>query len=226
MSYFTKPSSPPRVSPKPLARVIKSDLTRAAILDSAFEFIWSHPFRDMTVKSLMSQTGTGRSTFYRYFRDLHEVMEAMLETLQGEVFSASQPWLAGAGDPVALMHEALNGLVRVCYQRGPFIRAISDAATTDKRFEQAWKQFLAGFDDAGTARIESDQEQGLIPDFPARPVAAALNILDAYVLIDAFGQRPRKQQEPVRMALARIWISTLYGSEWAEHETSTLIRNS
>lgn len=224
MSHFTKLSSPPRVRPQPLARVAKSDRTRAAILDSAFEFIWSHPFRDMTVKSLMSQAGTGRSTFYRYFRDLHEVMEAMLEMLQGEIFIAAEPWTAGTGDPVALIHESLGGLVRVCYQRGPFLRAISDAATTDKRFEHAWKQFLAGFDDAGTARIESDQEQGLIPDFPARPVATALNILDAYMLIQAFGQRPRKQQEPVRKALARIWVSTLYGSEWAEHETSTLVR--
>ena len=226
MSYFTKLSSPPRVRPQPLARVVKSDRTRAAILDSAFEFIWSHPFRDMTVKSLMDQTGTGRSTFYRYFRDLHEVMESMLEMLQGEIFIAAEPWTAGTGDPVALMHESLGGLVRICYQRGPFLRAMSDAATTDKRFEHAWKQFLAGFDDAGTARIQSDQEQGLIPDFPARPVATALNILDAYMLIEAFGQRPRKQQAPVRNALARIWISTLYGSEWAEHETSTLIRNS
>ena len=226
MSHFTKLSSPPRVHPKPVARIVKSDRTRAAILDSAFEFIWSHPFRDMTVKSLMDQTGTGRSTFYRYFRDLHEVMESMLEMLQGEIFVAAEPWTAGTGDPVALVNESLGGLVRICYQRGPFLRAMSDAATTDKRFEHAWKQFLAGFDDAGTARIESDQEQGLVPDFPARPVATALNILDAYMLIEAFGQRPRKEQEPVRKALARIWVSTLYGSEWAEHETSTLVRNS
>ena len=226
MSHFTKLSSPPRVRPQPLARVAKSDRTRAAILDSAFEFIWSHPFRDMTVKSLMDQTGTGRSTFYRYFRDLHEVMESMLEMLQGEIFVAAEPWTAGTGDPVALVNKSLGGLVRIGYQRGPFLRAISDAAATDKRFEHAWKQFLAGFDDAGTARIESDQEQGLVADFPARPVATALNILDAYMLIQAFGQRPRKQQEPVRKALARVWISTLYGSEWAEHETSTLVRKS
>jgi len=146
--------------------------------------------------------------------------------LQGEIFVAAEPWLTDFGDPVALMHETLEELVRVCYQRGPFLRAMSDAASTDKRFENDWKKFLAGFDDAGTARIESDQEQGLIPDFPARPVATALNILDAYMLIEAFGQRPRKQQEPVRKALARIWISTLYGLEWAEHETSTLVRKS
>ena len=224
MSHFTKLSSPPRVRPQPLARVAKSDRTRAAILNSAFEFIWSHPFRDMTVSVLMASTGVGRSTFYRHFRDLHEVMEAMLEMISGEIFTAAEPWLAGVGDPVALIHETVSGLVHVCYQRGPFLRAISHAANTDKRFEQAWKQFLAGFDDAATARIVADQEQGLALDFSARPVATALNILDAYMLIEAFGQRPRKQQEPVRKALARIWISTVYGSEWAEHEASTFNR--
>ena len=225
MSHFTKLSSPPRIRPQPVARVVKSDRTRAAILDSAFEFIWSHPFRDMTVKTLMNQTGTGRSTFYRYFRDVHEVMEAMLAMLQVEIFVAAEPWISGVGDPIVLINKTLKQLVRVCHERGPFMRAISDAATTDKNLEHAWKQFLAGFDDAATARVEADQEQGLVANFPIRPVVTALNILDAYMLIEAFGQRPRKKQEPVRKALARIWISTLYGSEWAEHETSTLLRN-
>ena len=224
MSYFTKNSSPPRVRPQPLTRVAKSERTRAAILDSAFKFTWSHPFRDMTVNSLMTPTGVGRSTFYRYFRDLHEVMESLLEMLQGELFIAAEPWIAGVGDPIILINTALKQMVHVGYERGPFIRAIADASTTDKRFEHAWEQFLAGFDDAATARIEADQEQGLVADFPARPVATALNILDAYMLIEAFGQRPRMQQEPVRVALARIWVSTLYGSEWAEHETSPLVR--
>ena len=46
------------------------------------------------------------------------------------------------------------------------------------------------------------------------PVVFALNRLDAYTLLQAFGQHPRKQPEPVQEALARIWISTLYGAEW------------
>ena len=80
------------------------------------------------------------------------------------------------------------------------------------------------FDDAASARIEADQEQGLIPHFDARPVAIALNRLDAYTLIEAFGQRPRSQPEPVREALARIWISTLYGAEWLGKGSSDLVR--
>ena len=101
---------------------------------------------------------------------------------------------------------------------------MSDAATTDERFEKDWVQFLGAFDDAGVMRIEADQAQGLIAAFDARPVAFSLNRLNAYTFIDAFGQRPRSKPKPIQAALARIWISTLYGSEWAEHETSTLVR--
>jgi len=205
-------------------KIGKAERTRAAILNAALALIWSHPFRDMTVALLMDQTDVGRSAFYQYFQDLHEVMETLLDMLQDEIFEVAEPWIAGVGDPVALMHETLAGLVHVCYQRGPFVRAIADAATMDERFEKAWAQFLGRFDDAACARIEADQKQGLIPDFDARPVAVALNRLDAYMVIEAFGQRPRKQPEPIRKALARVWISTLYGSEYLENDSSDLTR--
>jgi AcrR family transcriptional regulator len=212
------------VSPQQSTKIAKSERTRAAILNEALDFVWTRPFRDMTVASLMASTGLSRSAFYQYFTDLHEVMETLLTMLQGEIFTAVEPWLSGVGDPVALIRETLAGLVEVCHQRGPFLRAITDAASTDPRLESAWLQFLVGFDDASTACIEADQKQGLIPDFEVLPVAFALNRLNAYTLLQAFGQRPRQQPDPVRVALTRVWISTLYGAEWLEKKSSDLVR--
>jgi AcrR family transcriptional regulator len=216
--------SPLHVSPQATLRIGKSERTRAAILNAAFDFIWSHPFRDMTVDSVMASTHVGRSAFYQYFSDLRELMQTLLGMVQGEIFHAAEPWLSGVGDPVVLMNDTLAEFVRVCHERGPFLRAISDAASADERFEGDWRLFLEGFDDAATARIEADQKQGLIPPFEARPVAFALNRLDAYVLIQAFGQHPRRKPEPVRKALARIWTSTLYGAEWIGKGSSDLVR--
>ena len=224
MSEIEKSLSPLRMSPQPTLKIGKAERTRATILNAALDLIWSHPFRDMTVSSLMASTGVSRSAFYQYFNDLHELMETLLDMLQQEIFDVAKPWLEGVGDPVTLLRETVAGLVHVCYQRGPFLRAITDAAVTDPHLENAWLQFLAGFDDAATARIEADQKQALIPDFEARPVAFALNRLNAYTLLQAFGQHPRKQPEPVREALARVWISTLYGSEWFGNESSDLVR--
>ena len=224
MSEIKTLSSPLRISPQPTLKIRKSERTRAAILNAGLEFVWSHPFRDLTVNVLMASTGLSRSAFYQYFKDLQDLMESLLDLLKNEVYAVTGPWFEGTGDPVILLNESLAGLVDVCYRLGPILRAANDAAATDERYEKVWKQFIEQFDDAITTRIKADQEQGLIPNFDARPVAEALNRLDVFTLLDAFGQHPRKQPEPVCEALSRIWISTLYGSEWIGKRSSDLVR--
>ena len=213
-----------RVIPEPTGKVTKADRTRAVILNAALEFIWSHPFRELSVNSLMASTGLSRAAFYQYFEDIHKMMETLLHMLAEEIFASANIWLEGVGDPVALLNESFQGLTQSCYQHGPFLRAVADASTTDERFEKSWGQFLSGFDDAGNARIQADQAQGLIATFDSRPVIFALNRVNAYTFIDAFGQRPRKQPKPIQEALARIWISTLYGDKYVEKGASNLIR--
>ena len=213
-----------RVIPAPTGKVTKADRTRAVSLNAALEFIWSHPFRELSVNSLMASTGLSRAAFYQYFEDIHKMMETLLHMLAEEIFASANIWLEGVGDPVALLNESFQGLTQSCYQHGPFLRAVADASTTDERFEKSWGQFLSGFDDAGNARIQADQAQGLIATFDSRPVIFALNRVNAYTFIDAFGQRPRKQPKPIQEALARIWISTLYGAQYVEKGASNLIR--
>ena len=172
----------------------------------------------------MASTDLSRAAFYQYFEDIHKLMETLLHMLADEIFASANIWIEGVGDPVALLNEAFEGLTRSCYQHGPFLRAVSDASTTDERFETSWKQFLGAFDDAGNARIKADKAQGLIATFDSRPVIFALNRVNAHTFIDAFGQRPRKQPKPIQKALARIWISTLYGAQYVEKGASNLIR--
>ena len=158
----------------------------------------------MTVQSVMAPTGACRSAFYRYFKDLHELMEILLDVVKDDVMAATGPWFTGAGDPVALLNDSLDGLVKVCYHRGPILRATTDAATADERLEKAWAQFVKQFNDGVTARIEADQAQGLIPDFDARPVAIALNLMDAYTVIEAFRYDDREASR------------NRFGMRWAE----------
>jgi len=224
MSNIKQSSSSLHVSPQPSLKIDKSERTRAAILNAALDFVWTHPFRDMTVNSLMAPTGVGRSAFYQYFNDLHELMEILLDTVKDEATAVTGPWFKGVGDPVVLLSESLHSVVDLCYHRGPILRAIDDAAATDKRLEKTWRQFVGDYNDGVCARIEADQGQGLIRNFAARPVAIALNHLNIYTVIDVFGRRPRSEPNPVKAALVRIWTSTLYGSEFVGKESSTLVR--
>src|SRR5210317_1877499 len=210
--------------PEPIPRIGRSERTRAEILDAAFEFLWSRPFRDMTVNSLMATTSISRSAFYRYFDDIHELMQALLTRLESEILEGASPWLSENGDPVALLYESLAAEVHICYRHGPFIKPISDAAGTNAQLEDEWNWFLDRFDDAVSERIVADQELGLIEAFDPRPVATALNRVDAAMYVRAFGHRPRSRPEQVQDAITRVWISTLYGQRWATSRTSTLYR--
>ena len=191
----------------------KSERTRQAILDNALEFLWTHPFRDLSVSQLMALTAISRPAFYQYFADLHELMEALLEDLQGEILAVAEAWFHGEGDPVALLEESLSGLVKVCYQRGPIIRAVVDAAPMDERLELAWSGFLGVFDRAVAKKIAEHQTAGLIGEFDALPVAIALNRMDVGVMLQHFGRRPRTNPSLVFQSIRRVWTLTLYGAQ-------------
>jgi AcrR family transcriptional regulator len=178
----------------------------------------------MTVNSLMATTSISRSAFYRYFDDIHGLMQALLTRLESEILEGASPWLSENGDPVAVLCESLVAEVRICYRHGPFIKAISDAAGTNAQLEDEWNWFLDRFDDAVSERIVADQELGLIEAFDPRPVATALNRVDAAMYVRSFGSRPRSRPEPAQDAITRVWISTLYGQQWATSRTSTLYR--
>ena len=178
----------------------------------------------MTVNSLMVTTSITRSAFYRHFKDIHELMQNLLMRLESEILEGANSWFSADGDPVALLYESLAAEVRTCYRRGPFLKAVSDAAGNDARLEAAWNGFLDRFDGAVSERIAADQELGLIEDFDPRPVATALNRVDAAMYVRKFGHRPRSRPGTILDSIARVWISTLYGQQWATGRTSTLYR--
>lgn len=189
----------------------KSEQTREAILASALEFFWSRPFRDLTVAELMANTGASRPTFYQYFTDLYALMSALLDEIRADILMVASPWFEEEGDPVPLLKTSLSGLVDVVYESGPILRAVTDAAVSDANLEETWASFIGSFDVAVAARIEQQQAMGLIAPFHAFPVAKALNRLDACLLIEHFGRRPRGDRKEVLQAITRIWCSTLYG---------------
>ena len=189
----------------------KSELTQQAIVEAAKKFLWTRPFRELTVRELMSATGTSRPAFYQYFSDLHRLMEYLLEDLQNQILAAGNPWFSDEGDPIAQLSEGLDNLVKIIYEQGPVIRATFEAAGMDEKLEKAWQNFLNGFDMAVCQKIQQHQAQGLIPEFDAMQVAIALNRMDVGVTIRHFGQSPRSSVEEVGDGLKRIWIQTLYG---------------
>ncbi|MCT8159731.1 TetR/AcrR family transcriptional regulator [Pseudoruegeria sp. SHC-113] len=188
----------------------KAAQTRAAILRAARGFLQERPFRDLTVGALMAEAGASRATFYQYFDDLHGLMATLLDEVKGSIVEGAQPWLSGQGAPGENLRASLAALVSVGEAQGFILRAVAEAATQDARLEAVWEAFLGAFDEVVAARIEVDQDAGLIASFDPFPVARALNRMDAAYLIAAFGSAEKEAPASVLAAIERIWLSTLY----------------
>jgi AcrR family transcriptional regulator len=204
-------SRKPLVVIKEQGALRKSDKTRQAILDAALKYLWTHPYRDLTVNELMTMAGSSRSAFYRYYEDLPAMMEHLLNEFKEKIMATTGAWLNEEGDPILQLEKSLENLVRICYQYGPILRAVTDAAPANERLEKAWTNFVKNFDDAVSQRIEHQQKAGLIKPFDARPIAIALNRMNADLVRHHFGRRPRTNQISVRDAIIRVWVATLYG---------------
>jgi AcrR family transcriptional regulator len=177
----------------------------------------------------MTMAGSSRSAFYRYYEDLPAMMEHLLSELKEKVLAGTTPWFTGEGDPILQLEKSLENLVRICYQYGPILRAVTDAAPANERLEKAWAVFVEDFDNAVTQRIEHQQAAGLIKPFDAPPVAIALNRMNAELMRHHFGRRPRSNQKSVRDAILRVWVATLYGdnaldSYFPEEKTSVNLK--
>jgi AcrR family transcriptional regulator len=194
------------------AVVPKSDRTRLAIRAAAVEFLQVRPFREMTVAEVMAPTGLGRSAFYQYFADLHELIESLLNEVETNMHQTANPWLSGEGEPIAALRDSLRAIVKAGVEHGPIFRAIKDAAPQDNRLEQAWAAFMGRWDDAVEDRIKAQQHSGLVSkSLHARRIANALNTLDEAVVIAEFGRRPKGNPKKVLDTLHHIWVATLYG---------------
>ena len=125
MSYKNIPK--PQIVLKAKTTLRKSDRTQQSILDAALDYLWTQPYRSLTVSELMSKAGSSRSVFYRYYEDLPTMMEHLLNEFEEKIMAATTAWFTEESDPIPLLKESLglhNHALLYSFQNAlPFQRA-------------------------------------------------------------------------------------------------------
>jgi AcrR family transcriptional regulator len=184
--------------------------TEREILDAAEQLLRERPFREITVRRIMLNTGLKRPAFYIHFRDLHDLVLRVVEDIGGQLFEMADRWLHG-DDPPRDIRVAIDGVARVYRKHGPVLRALADAAPSEERVEEAYRALVQSFIDATAEHIRAEQAQGgIAADIDAGETARALVWLNERYLSEAFGTMPQDDPERVVDVLERIWLSTLY----------------
>src|SRR4051812_18914572 len=199
--------------PEPRRRRRRSpEAAEREIVDAAESLLRERPFRELTVDEVMRRTGLSRPSFYVYFSDRHQLVLKVVEHLGGELFTMSDRWVRGTGEPLVLAREALEGIVEVFAQHGPVMRALADAATDDKDVEAAYSAVIQSFIDVVSGHIASEIEAGRILPLNPVPTATALVWMTERYLVLSLGREPLTPTDVVFDALWTIWTRTLYGT--------------
>ena len=91
-----------------------TDVTREKICDSFWDLYKAKPIRQITVGEVAEAAGVHRSTFYRYFEDVYDLLHCLEEELLADIYEALQ----GKRAPMELV-EALSVYAdRICHLTG------------------------------------------------------------------------------------------------------------
>jgi AcrR family transcriptional regulator len=130
-------------------------------------------YGNLTVEEIAGGAGMSRSSFYRYFRDKHELLIAVSAPALEEIMRAAmRPWELGSEVTRARLEAELLRTMDEYRPHIPLLAAMIEASTYDA---SAREYFLAGFAQIRAAlaeRIADGQRQGYIHrDLPAAETA-------------------------------------------------------
>jgi len=191
-----------------------SAAARGAIVAATELILCDQGASALNVQSVMTTAGISRTTFYRQFSDVYEVVEVLIERLVARMADQSGAWLREP-DAIGSPEQVHPNLIRSATAVQPAARllvALHDALGLDDRLRRIWReQLLQPRINAVAAAIRRDQAAGAISaTVDADTTALALSLMNEQLLIELVCRNGANPEEYARTA-APIWESALFG---------------
>jgi TetR/AcrR family transcriptional regulator, ethionamide resistance regulator len=183
------------------------DETRRQILDAAEELLRERPFRELTVDSVMAEVGLTRTSFYRHFDDLTDLVLRLLSEVSQELVGVVRQWAGSAGPGYPEPgRDALGSLVAFYVRHGPLMRAFVEAAAADERIERAVTELTESMTEVAAGTMERLVEAGILDVPDPRALARAMTTMNQAYLLSQFGHEPQGDPAAVLATLRAIWL--------------------
>lgn len=177
---------------------------RGEIVDAAKELLARRPAHTVSVAAVMARTTLSRKSFYVYFRDRSELLEALVRPLRADADAALERWRT-ADDPIAAGRAALASAARTYRRHGAILRAVFWSSGDDPDIAAA----RAGLIDPVVAVTETIIDR-LGPDLPDRhQTAVALVTMNVHRMLALTPETSDTELDGLVDTLATIWERTL-----------------
>lgn len=191
-------------------KVQRRDEVKARLGQALITVAQDRPYSAITVEHIASAAGISRSTFYFYYRDKAELLVDSARGVVERMFSQSDEYLHGSGDPRTALREALARNVATFAEHTALLRVTMEVSTFDEQVGEFWRGSVDAFVEAVAARMRADQASGAISaDLDADRFADALVVTTLSYLFRTVGTNG-DSADAVAEVLAEIWNRVLY----------------
>jgi TetR/AcrR family transcriptional regulator, ethionamide resistance regulator len=189
----------------------KPEAAESEILNAAERFLREQPLREMTVDDIMSRTGLSRPSFYEYFRDRNQLIIKLAERLSAQNAAVADRWIKSE-HPAEDLRPVTEEIVQLAVPHGHLLRALADAAISDRQVEATYRQELQAAIDKTAQQIRSCVARGLIDlgGLDVKHLTTALIHMNQAYIIETMGRRPQADPKVVADTLIAIWSRVLF----------------
>jgi len=174
---------------EPSRRQLWVELARTEILDATERLLRKMPFSELNVTIVMAHTRLSRSSFYEYFKDLHEVLVMLtgrvvqeMATLTREV-DARAPSAEDRIGYLAALREKYLISCRLHRRHRHLYRALVEAANSDAAAARVLEDYLETMTQGAMENLKNVQKAGGAVGLNVRETARAMILMtEGYIL--------------------------------------------
>jgi AcrR family transcriptional regulator len=194
----------------------KGRQTRHAIDQAARKLFAERGFHGTTLADITSAAGKSPAVFYRYYTDKEDLLAALAESFLRDVVTPSglSLHLPDSPDDSEFFTSVVTGYWNMFKQNIGIMIAVTQQATTQKRFAVLQNEFRRFGMDIIAASVRRAQEQGHGTELDPEHTAAAIALLFENFTTVVVGRSSLGLEISDKDAIATlstIWKKTLYG---------------
>ncbi len=201
---------------------------RALLLDAALRVLDRKNIIDATVDDVVQEAGVARGTFYIYFKDKYDILMALSDRLNEQLFESSHLRLDRHTPPFERIRISLRAVLDAWTQHAGLYRSLTQMALGRADFLELNQRNRAVFLRQIRSDIERSIDRGhakpINPAVTAKALAAMMDWL--CLLWFGLGEEPYPNAtgdlDAVADTLARLWYRVVYASDPAQPEAEAL----
>lgn len=132
-----------------------------ALLPAVGRLLADSSYRELTVEQISAAGGISRSTFYSYFADKGDLLQALTSDTMGSIIEVTQMWWTLPSD--ASRDEftwAIRGVVEAYATHAPLMKAVGESVPHDPGVREAFLSFMALGTDGIATYVRKGQADG------------------------------------------------------------------